>query len=423
MNSVMRSMVPAVLLTVITASHLLAQQPWVQRQSGTDADLSDVVWTGSCLVAVGTGGTILTSPDGVRWIERQSGTHRPLRGVAWTGSTFVAVGGSMFTGAPMNDWDTGVVVTSSDGVNWRDVTPGRHHLLSDVAWTGGQFVAVGWFGTVFTSPDGINWTERPTGVSRAWGVPGGNNALQAVAWDGAALVAVGSTTVGTGVVLTSPDGIQWTPRTPATVTPLSGVAYAGSRVVAVGSSTRSGTAFSSADGIEWVEEACGVVSLSCVAWDGATVVAAGIFGDIVTMRDGVWQRQSSGVATRLDGATAAGSQFVVVGQGGVILTAQTTTGALPPMRSRPCLAGPLAVSVDAQRIGGCISCVVTGAGASLAALRLESLRGQLVSTATADREATGRQTFSIPVYGVAAGQYLLTVTSGSSQIRRPVAVR
>ena len=43
-------------------------------------------------VAVGVGGTILTSPDGVNWTAQNSGTNNHLRGVTYGNGTFVAVG-------------------------------------------------------------------------------------------------------------------------------------------------------------------------------------------------------------------------------------------------------------------------------------------------------------------------------------------
>ena len=50
-------------------------------------------------MAVGRGGAILTSPDGVTWTQRTSGTSRDLNGVAYGNGLFVAVGdfGIIFT--------------------------------------------------------------------------------------------------------------------------------------------------------------------------------------------------------------------------------------------------------------------------------------------------------------------------------------
>jgi hypothetical protein len=51
-----------------------------------------VTYGNGLFVAVGEGGTILTSPDGVSWTRQTSGTYYPLHGVAYGNNTFVAVG-------------------------------------------------------------------------------------------------------------------------------------------------------------------------------------------------------------------------------------------------------------------------------------------------------------------------------------------
>jgi hypothetical protein len=57
-------------------------------------------------VAVGDGGAIRTSPDGVTWTPRDSGTTKNLHSVTWTGAQLVAVG------------EDGAVATSPDGATW-----------------------------------------------------------------------------------------------------------------------------------------------------------------------------------------------------------------------------------------------------------------------------------------------------------------
>jgi hypothetical protein len=47
---------------------------WTRRTSGTSNDLYGVTYGNGTFVAVGEGGTILTSPDGVTWTQRTSGT-------------------------------------------------------------------------------------------------------------------------------------------------------------------------------------------------------------------------------------------------------------------------------------------------------------------------------------------------------------
>jgi hypothetical protein len=47
---------------------------WTLRTSGTSNDLERATYGNGLFVAVGEGGTILTSPDGVNWTKRASGT-------------------------------------------------------------------------------------------------------------------------------------------------------------------------------------------------------------------------------------------------------------------------------------------------------------------------------------------------------------
>lgn len=64
----------------------------VQPTTGSNAgDLYGVVWTGSDLVAVGNGYTILSTDQGATWIRVGDAN---LRSVAWNGTRLVAVGGS-----------------------------------------------------------------------------------------------------------------------------------------------------------------------------------------------------------------------------------------------------------------------------------------------------------------------------------------
>jgi hypothetical protein len=70
-----------------------------------------------------------------------------------------------------------------------------------------------------TSPDGITWTSRtPATVSLWYSVTYGNNLFVAV---------------GSGVVMTSPDGITWTSRTAAAINSWRSVTYGDGLFVAV----------------------------------------------------------------------------------------------------------------------------------------------------------------------------------------------
>jgi hypothetical protein len=188
---------------------------WTPRNSGIKGYLYSVTWTGTQLVAAGD--SVTTSPDGSTWTPRPGTSglgiymtwtgsqlvavgpyhnstspdgriwtrHRdisePLLGVTWTGKQLVAVGNNIFT--------------STDGINWAASGAGWTNLPDypiNVTWTGMQLVAVGNVGNVMTSLDGVLWKEQntPYGIS-----------LRSVVSSGNLIVAVGDK----GKILTSPE--------------------------------------------------------------------------------------------------------------------------------------------------------------------------------------------------------------------------
>jgi photosystem II stability/assembly factor-like uncharacterized protein len=91
---------------------------------------------------------VFISSDGAVWKTYfpNSGIN-DLQSIAWTGKQFIAVG-------------AGGIMTSEDGISWRDrfLDPGKY--LNSVAWTGKQNVVVGDYGVVFISEDGISWFDH-----------------------------------------------------------------------------------------------------------------------------------------------------------------------------------------------------------------------------------------------------------------------
>jgi sugar lactone lactonase YvrE len=154
---------------------------------------------GGKMVAVGTGGKVLTSTDGTGWTARLSGTNDWLVGVTYGAGKFVAVG------------DRGTILVSSDGETWtRAVSSGTAERLNNVVYGGGRFVAVGERGTVVSSPDAQTWALGATGVT-GW--------LRALVYkpliprSGYAVSELGSgrfyASGEGGTVLTSATGEQW----------------------------------------------------------------------------------------------------------------------------------------------------------------------------------------------------------------------
>ena len=70
----------------------------VRRKGPPFRQVSSVGYFNNIYVAVGGGGTIMTSPDGLTWISRNSATYgHSLTGIAYGNHTLVAVGSGNVT--------------------------------------------------------------------------------------------------------------------------------------------------------------------------------------------------------------------------------------------------------------------------------------------------------------------------------------
>lgn len=299
MKSLREFFVKGIWWMLATASAVIAQtQPgeqWEWRNPLPQGQsLQSVVWGGGQFVALGEGGTLLTSVSGVSWRLRASGTTARLRDAAWSGSQFAVVG------------DSGKIMTSPEGITWAPRTSGTASTLWGITWGTNLFVAVGDSGTIRTSPDGVTWTARSSGTTAR---------LRDVIWNGSLFLAVGES----GILRTSPDGVTWTARTSGTTSTFMGATWSGSLFVAVGNG---GTIRTSEDGTNWVAVTSGTSgTMYGVAWGGNLFVALGPNGYVYTSPDGkVWAGGPNRVATSLDGIVWANNQFVAVGMYGVIHT-------------------------------------------------------------------------------------------------------
>jgi len=274
---------------------------WTSQASGAGSKLlGGVSWTGSQFVAVGEGGTIVTSPDGITWTLQASGTPNQLAAVGASGTRLV-----------VTESNSTMVLTSPDGVTWTSrPTSNSVQSLGGVAGSGTQFVVVGttttFAGAVLTSPDGVSWTAQDAGVS---------SGLSGVVWSGTQFVAVG------GAIATSPDGVTWTERTnPYPGEFLSSVAWSGTQFVAAAGSHAA--ILTSPDGVTWTLQGCAVgYGFLGVAASHDTIVTVGFPQGIVTSSDGgdcVLNPIADPVT--FSAATWSGTQFVVVGAYGMILT-------------------------------------------------------------------------------------------------------
>ena len=170
---------------------------WVVRSAATSSDLASVCYGTNVWVAVGVGGTIVTSPDGLVWALRSSGTSLNLYAVNYQGGRFVAVG------------EQGTVLTSPDGINWTGQFADTLNALFRIVWGNGRYVAVGDSGVTLTSLDGEIWTAPVSATTnKLYGLSYGNGQFLAV---GVLPTAVFGTFDNLSVMLTSYDGVDWSP--------------------------------------------------------------------------------------------------------------------------------------------------------------------------------------------------------------------
>jgi hypothetical protein len=176
--------------------------------------------------------------------------------------------------------------------------------FNGVTYGNGIFVAVGEYGIILTSPNGMNWTERNLGITLH---------LNGVTYEKDIFVAIGNK----GTILTSPDGMNWTERSSGTTSHLNGITHGNGIFVAVGDRI-----LTSPDGIGWTErrvEKIGVIYpwfyLSRVAYGNGIFVAVG--DRILTSPDGVnWTERSTGTDfhASLFGVAYGNGTFVTVGE-------------------------------------------------------------------------------------------------------------
>lgn len=123
---------------------------WSKSKLEQSVDLTDLLYAGGLFVAVGEEGTVLTSPDGLKWTAQESGVYGELTQVLYDGCQYTASTGS--------DW-----TASYDGERWTSAR--LEGSLDRLAVGGGWWAAADRGGHLSLSPDGSAWTEQPALVS------------------------------------------------------------------------------------------------------------------------------------------------------------------------------------------------------------------------------------------------------------------
>jgi hypothetical protein len=134
------------------------------------------------------------SSGALTWTQRQTSLNATMYKVEYNGTNlYVAVGSS------------GTLYSSPDALTWTSRTSGfGANIINDVFFGNGLWVAVGNNGTITTSTDGTTWTARTANM--------GTSSIFAVTYANSLWVAVGGEggTTNTGGITYSSDGLTWT---------------------------------------------------------------------------------------------------------------------------------------------------------------------------------------------------------------------
>jgi hypothetical protein len=323
-------------------------------------------------VAVGYGGTILTSADGINWSSRTSGTGSSIYGVAQGNKNIIAV------------VENGLILSSSDGSSWENKTTNTSDFHYGITFKGITYITVGKSGKIYSSTDGSSWTLRSSDTS---------NDIRAVTYGTNKFVAVGNS----GTILTSLNGVSslntsssvsgsWGPSGGASSTSSANPSYtlnvtdngtvtieltssvdtylyllSGSTVLEydddagtafnsrISSNLNAGTytvvaataydslsgsfslsvsgAGSSLTNSVWTTATSGTTNnLLGITFGNSTFVAVGDSGSILSSTDGTsWSARTSGTSSILSGVSYGNNIFVAVGSSGTILTSADGT--------------------------------------------------------------------------------------------------
>ncbi len=326
---------------------------WAPAVNGALNDgLIGVVFGGGRWVAVGSY-RMLTSPDGVTWSTIARTRTDIISGVSYAGGRFFVLGAS------------GMILTSSNGVDFDDVSPAEASTKTFVsaAYANSRWVVVGAAGVAYRSANAMDWQA---------GSAGSDYLYEAAAWNNQFLAIN-----GIGRLQTSEDGITWV-AAGTQVLGLKALASNGSRIVAVGNSRIAGGTTPEGFGAihsPMLQNISGVVELNgtLMAWGIRNVtsqrttgyvamanapgtwkswqmhdtplfnnviaakgilVGAGSSGALHTSPDGInWTGRSTGVYVSFRPMAASPNLIVVGGGNGTILTspdgAEWTASTLP----------------------------------------------------------------------------------------------
>jgi hypothetical protein len=306
---------PAIAPSFIGQTYINTASGKVFQAIGTALDSWKLVSTSTLglglWIVVGALGTLSTSPDRVTWTAR---TPSPLNtstsriyDITYANNLLVAVGQTDSNGEPK-------IITSTDGITWTNRTPGSltgiDRSLNYVTYTD-KWVVVGESGSYLTSIDGITWTVNTD-------VPTNGGTGVAFFDFGGALCYFSTAFENPQLQRSTNGGASWASISLANSFQLSSAASSGSRLVAIGESTIN----YSDNGVSWITANDGTANTyNEVAYGNGLFVVVGNGGVLLTSPDGAtWTIRTSGTTESLFGVGFHSGRWVAVGNNSTLIS-------------------------------------------------------------------------------------------------------
>jgi hypothetical protein len=240
---------------------LKAVTTWTNRSSATDNTWTSIAWSPQLAIftAVASNGVTnacMSSTDGITWTSRTTNANAH-ESVCWSPelAIFCAVAS---TGTNNR------VMTSTNGTSWTTQSTASVTACTwkSVCWSSELrlFVAVADSGTnrVMTSPNGVTWTQRTPAADNAWG---------SVCWSPELVLFVAVSSDGTDRVMTSSDGINWTAQISSHISRCVCWSSELGLFVAPGFSTSGDKVAISSNGITWtLQNAASNLNWANISW-------------------------------------------------------------------------------------------------------------------------------------------------------------
>lgn len=284
---------------------------WETAVSNTTESIVSVIYVENGFIAMTFSGAVLQSTDGAEWNEIAIiGDNRDAQGESITYGNGVYVAALNPNPFQVN------IFTSSDAINWtpRDIDSGFR--FNKVDFLNGRFVASGNTDLVSrkagiaTSEDGIVWQTIPTQFS---------DPIHSIAFGQGAYVACGGGFILRKPLLASSPDIQtWTNQIRGFDREFTSVSYLNHQFLAPGFSRETGKStliLTSSDGIDWTPwDSSTEKAIEDITYGKGKYVAVGLDGVIVSSEDGKnWTPRESGVTVHLGNVAYGNRMFVALG--------------------------------------------------------------------------------------------------------------